>query len=93
MLANERRQANDVFILNGIAAGAELLDSGVHVPGVEQHDHVKEKNDSRKLELPLTAIYVIDQDRIIQYAFVNVDYRKRAEPFEVVEVLRTLKQG
>ncbi len=54
---------------------------------------LKKKNDSRKLELPLTAIYVIDQDRIIQYAFVNVDYRKRAEPFEVVEVLRTLKQG
>ena len=54
---------------------------------------LKEKNDSRKLELPLTAIYVIDQDHIIQYAFVNVDYRKRAEPFEIVEVLRTLKQG
>ncbi len=54
---------------------------------------LKEKNDSHKLELPLTAIYVIDQDRIIQYAFVNVDYRKRAEPFEIVEVLRTLKQG
>ena len=54
---------------------------------------LKEKNDSRKLELPLTAIYVIDQERIIQYAFVNVDYRKRAEPFEVVEVLQALKQG
>ena len=54
---------------------------------------LKEKNDSRKLELPLTAIYVIDQDRIIQYAFINVDYRKRAEPAEVVEVLRALKQG
>ena len=53
---------------------------------------LKEKNDSRKLELPLVATYVIDQDRIIQYAFINVDYRKRAEPFDVVEVLLALKQ-
>ncbi len=53
---------------------------------------LKEKNDSRKLELPLVATYVIDQDRIIQYAFINVDYRKRAEPFDVVEVLLALNQ-
>jgi peroxiredoxin len=41
-------------------------------------------------ELPLGATYVVDRKRIIRYAFVDADYRKRAEPSTVLAVLRGL---
>ena len=41
-------------------------------------------------ELPLAATYVIGQDGVIQYAFLDADYRVRAEPQDIVDVLKTL---
>jgi peroxiredoxin len=41
-------------------------------------------------ELPLGATYVIDRGGVIRYAFVDADYRKRAEPADVVAALRGL---
>lgn len=41
-------------------------------------------------ELPLSATYVIDTDRTVRYAFLEADYKKRAEPAEVVDVLKKL---
>ncbi len=43
-------------------------------------------------ELPLSVLYVIDRGGIIRWAFVDADYRKRAEPADVIEALRSLKQ-
>lgn len=41
-------------------------------------------------ELPVPATYVIGTDGVITYAFVDTDYRKRAEPADILEVLQTL---
>jgi peroxiredoxin len=41
-------------------------------------------------QLPLAATYIIDQDGIIKYAFLDPDYRNRAEPEEILEVLEKL---
>jgi peroxiredoxin len=41
-------------------------------------------------ELPLGVTYVIDRDGIIRYAFIDADYRKRAEPSDVLAALRGL---
>jgi peroxiredoxin len=41
-------------------------------------------------ELPLGVTYVIDRERVIRYAFVDADYRKRAEPSDVIAALRKL---
>jgi peroxiredoxin len=43
-------------------------------------------------ELPLGATYVVDRGGVIRYAFVDADYRKRAEPSTVVAVLRGLEK-
>lgn len=43
-------------------------------------------------ELPLGATYVVDRVGVIRYAFVDADYRKRAEPAAVLAVLRGLDQ-
>lgn len=42
-------------------------------------------------ELPLAATYVIDQSGIIRYAFLDSDYRNRAEPSEIVDALRNIE--
>jgi peroxiredoxin len=41
-------------------------------------------NGTGKWELPIPATYVIDRDRVIRYAFVDLNHRRRAEPSEVV---------
>jgi peroxiredoxin len=40
--------------------------------------------------IPMPATFVVDQQAIIRYAFVNVDFARRAEPAEIVQVLRSL---
>lgn len=47
-------------------------------------------NGNDKAELPIPATYIIDQKGIIRYAFVNPDYKKRANPEEVVMQLTKL---
>jgi peroxiredoxin len=42
-------------------------------------------NGDDSLELPLAVTYVIGSDGTVEYAFVDADYRKRAETSEVVE--------
>ena len=44
-------------------------------------------NGNDKGELPLGATYVIGTDGIITYAFLDADYRNRAEPIEVLNAL------
>jgi peroxiredoxin len=49
-----------------------------------------DKNDDNGWVLPIPATYVIDQDGVIRLAFVDVDYRNRLEPAEIVAALRAL---
>lgn len=41
-------------------------------------------------ELPLAATYVIDRDGEIRWAFVDADYRNRAEPADVIRALEEI---
>jgi peroxiredoxin len=50
------------------------------------HD-LKDFNGGTGDELPITATYVIEQNGQISYSFVDVDYRKRAEPQEILNHL------
>ena len=43
-----------------------------------------------KREVPTPATYVIDQEGIVRYAYLNGEYRYRADPREVVEAVRAL---
>ncbi len=47
-------------------------------------------NGNDKNELPLAATYVIAQDGTIKYAFLDAEYRNRAEPEAILEVLGRL---
>jgi peroxiredoxin len=52
---------------------------GLDIPG---------KNGTDEWALPISATYVIGQDRQIVYAYTDADYRDRAEPAEVLEALK-----
>lgn len=50
------------------------------------------RNGDDSFELPFPATYVIGKDRIIRFTFVNADYTKRAEPSDILAVLRRLQK-
>ncbi|HLP83733.1 MAG TPA: peroxiredoxin-like family protein [Phycisphaerales bacterium] len=50
-------------------------------------------NGDASNELPLSATYVIGTDGVIRYAFVDADYRNRAEPAEIVAALKALQSA
>jgi peroxiredoxin len=45
-------------------------------------------NGDESWELPIPAVYVIDRDRVVRFAWANEDYMERVEPSEVLERLR-----
>lgn len=42
--------------------------------------------------LPVPATFIVDSEGTIVYTFVNTDYRKRAEPAEIITVLELLQE-
>lgn len=54
---------------------------------------LEEYNGNDSDELPLAATYVIDQQGLIRYAFLDAEYRHRAEPQQIIKVLRSLGQS
>ncbi|KLU06117.1 peroxiredoxin [Rhodopirellula islandica] len=50
-----------------------------------------ERNDNEAMELPLAATYVIDTNGKISYAFVDADYKKRAEPADVIAAVKKIQ--
>jgi len=49
--------------------------------------------DEAKGKLPTPATYVINTDGVITYAFVDADYRRRAEPARILDALKAIKSG
>lgn len=54
-------------------------------------NNLPELNGNGLWVLPVPATFVIDQGGVIRFAHVEADYRNRAEPQEVMEVVRSLK--
>ena len=56
----------------------------------EYYSHLPAHNGDGSFELPLPATYVIDPAGVIRFAFVDADYRRRAEPADVLAGLSTM---
>lgn len=50
-------------------------------------------NGDQSWELPLTATYVVAPSGLVTLAFVEVDYRQRLEPEEILSALKRLRGG
>lgn len=55
--------------------------------GFDLHKYNGDKSD----ELPLSATYVIAPDGTIKFAFLDAEYRNRAEPEDIIKVLEELR--
>ncbi|MGD9692021.1 MAG: peroxiredoxin-like family protein [Phycisphaerales bacterium] len=49
-----------------------------------------DRNASGKWELPAPATFVIGKDGVVRWAFADWDYKKRANPDEVIEAVQSL---
>ena len=47
-------------------------------------------NGNETHELPIPATYVIDRGGVIRWAFVDADFTKRADPVDVVSVVKAI---
>lgn len=52
--------------------------------------NLNQHNGDDSNELPLAATYIINSNGEIVYAFLDVDYRNRAEPAEITEFLKSM---
>ena len=59
----------------------------IYQDGFDLHGY----NGDESNELPLAATYVIDQTGLIQFAFLDAEYRNRAEPSEIITLLQDLQ--
>ena len=51
---------------------------------------IPKSNGDTSYTLPIAATYVIDTTGEIKYAFVDTDYRNRAEPSDVIKALEAV---
>lgn len=52
--------------------------------------NLEESQGNKKNQLPIAATIVIGKDRVVKYFFGDVDYKKRAEPTEVLKIVKGL---
>lgn len=52
--------------------------------------NLAEYNGDNSNELPLAATYIINQEGKIIYAFLDADYRNRAEPSELTRIIKSI---
>ena len=54
--------------------------------------NLNEHNGDSSNELPLAATYIINTNGKIEYAFLDSDYRNRAEPEEITKFLKNMNK-
>lgn len=94
--AKETAAANDIdFVALHDAGNATARKYGLVfelaesiVPMHRDRLRLAEYNGSNAMELPLSATYVIGKGGRITYAFLDADYKRRAEPADVVAAVR-----
>jgi len=65
-----------------------------HEQALRHHGvELKRAHDSDKVQLPLAATYVVGQDGVVTYGFVDVYPEKRAEPSDIIAALDRLRTG
>lgn len=58
---------------------------------MEKAHNLSAYNGDNSQELPLTVVFVVNTDGKIVYDFISADFRKRAEPYDVMRAIQKLK--
>ncbi|AUC75883.1 peroxiredoxin-like family protein [Olleya sp. Bg11-27] len=57
---------------------------------VDRHLDLEKINNGNASILPIPATFIVANDGVVAWHYVNVDYRTRAEPDEIIEALKKL---
>ncbi|HAF76195.1 MAG TPA: redoxin [Maribacter sp.] len=57
---------------------------------VDRDLDLKQINNGNGTVLPIPATFIVGTDGAIQWSYINVDYRTRSEPDEIVEALKSI---
>lgn len=57
---------------------------------IDRELDLKEINNGNGSVLPIPATFIIDTNGLVQWNYVNVDYRTRSEPDEIIEALKSI---
>jgi len=57
---------------------------------VDRNLDLKKINNGNASILPIPATFILSTDGIVKWNYVNVDYRTRSEPEEIIEALKAL---
>ncbi|SHJ19238.1 Peroxiredoxin [Mesonia phycicola] len=57
---------------------------------VDRNLNLEEINNGNENILPIPATFILGKDGIVKWNYVNVDYRTRSEPNEIIDVLKNL---
>ncbi len=83
-----RDENNNIAKRMGLAFALDADTLGVYKKfGID----LEESQGNTSNELPLPGTYVIDKKGVIRFAYADPDYKKRAEPSEVLKVVQKLK--
>lgn len=59
---------------------------------IDRNLDLKKINNGNSSILPIPATFVLGIDGIVRWSYVNVDYRTRSEPEEIIEALKNLSK-
>ena len=57
---------------------------------VDRNLDLEKINNGNSSILPIPATFVLGSDGVVKWSYVNVDYRTRSEPDEIIEALKNL---
>ena len=55
---------------------------------IDRNLDLKKINNGNGSILPIPATFILGRDGIVKWNYVNVDYRTRSEPDEIIEALK-----
>ena len=59
---------------------------------IDRELDLKKINNGNDRILPIPATFIVGSDGIVKWNYVNVDYRTRSEPDEIIEVLKNISK-
>lgn len=59
---------------------------------IDRNLDLKKINNGNDRILPIPATFIVGSDGIVKWNYVNVDYRTRSEPDEIIEILKNLSK-
>jgi peroxiredoxin len=57
----------------------------------QERFNLEKYNGDATMQLPVPVAYIIGQDGVISFAYVNANYRERVKPADVIEALKPTK--